>query len=666
MRSWFLGLSLRKKIYLSLILPVAGFFFSGCWLVWQQMSIVEQTRKVDRIVALSVSDSRLVHEMQRERGMSGVFLNSHGAKFREELSAQRVKTDAGLAELTRLLAQNDEGLQAAGSLRQIAQSLSGLTELRGQVDGQSIAAPECLRRYTQSVTVLLNWVDKARGEVRAPDMVRRLGAYSLLLRYKEMNGQERAVGASIFAQGKGNEALLVQYFSVRAQARAYLERTILVVDEAQSAQLQSLEKSPEAEQVHRYEQEIVDHLFTGGMTSSAAEWFAASTGYIDRIHAQETGMTDAVLAESAGMMRRAKVSLLALLVGILLVLAIALWSSHAGCEWICRAMRRVLGRATEIAKGDLSGAPLPSDSDEEIGRMACAMNAMQNSLKELICAMGNGADLVAENSRSLSAAATRQSEHAVEQARQVEQIVYAVQQIGDAVERIDTLVHAAMDESQQSAVMATQASQAVDGNLESLREIAASSTRLSVQVTSLGENSEKIGSAANVIEDIAGQTNLLALNANIEAARAGVHGRGFAIVANEVRQLADRTSKATESISSLIESIQTETRQAVDSIHTDTERVQKGVQETETVPTMMRNIIGASERIGGVVSDVAHASQQQMEAMRQIRESVETIRQMSQQNTQAAREGADACTHLTRLTEEMRDHVQNFSYGTVC
>jgi methyl-accepting chemotaxis protein len=184
------------------------------------------------------------------------------------------------------------------------------------------------------------------------------------------------------------------------------------------------------------------------------------------------------------------------------------------------------------------------------------------------------------------------------------------------------------------------------------------------RIAALGRNSEQIGKIIGVIDDIADQTNLLALNAAIEAARAGEQGRGFAVVADEVRKLAERTSKATKEIAAMIESIQQETHSAVQAMEVGSRDVQVGVEKTSAAGTALEAMIKMSEQVGDMVAQIATAATQQSSATEQINANVAQISSLTAESSASADQTAKACTDLSELAFDLQKLAGRFTVET--
>jgi methyl-accepting chemotaxis protein len=193
-----------------------------------------------------------------------------------------------------------------------------------------------------------------------------------------------------------------------------------------------------------------------------------------------------------------------------------------------------------------------------------------------------------------------------------------------------------------------------------MRSINDSVSASAASVQELGKRGTQIGEIIAVINDIADQTNLLALNAAIEAARAGEHGRGFAVVADEVRKLADRTTKATEEIGESIQAIQTETGDAVERMNAGTAEVERGVELATGAGESLRRIVAGARDVAGMIRSIAAAAEQQSAASEEVSRNVESISSVTRQSSEGAGQAATAAAELSAKAERLQGLVARF------
>jgi methyl-accepting chemotaxis protein len=330
---------------------------------------------------------------------------------------------------------------------------------------------------------------------------------------------------------------------------------------------------------------------------------------------------------------------------------------------ITRSISRPVGKTVlileSLADCDLRGT-LDIDTEDELGVMAAALNKTIATFRTMIATISQSAEQVASASEEISSGAGQTVESARHQADQTHQAATAMQEMTATVQQISESSQKAADTSRGAAEAARQGGQVVEATLSSMRNIAAATTKTAALVADLGKSSEQIGKIIAVIDDIADQTNLLALNAAIEAARAGEQGRGFAVVADEVRKLAERTTKATKEIATMIQSIQAETKHAVEAMEVGNREVQVGVEKTSNSGTALKQIIRLSEQAGDMIAQIATAATEQSATTEQINANVTQISSATQESSAAAEQTAKACTDLSGLAFDLQTVVSQF------
>lgn len=314
----------------------------------------------------------------------------------------------------------------------------------------------------------------------------------------------------------------------------------------------------------------------------------------------------------------------------------------------------------EIAAKNLAVEDITIHSRDEVGKAGTALNAMKNTLRSLIHSIASTAEHVASASEEISSSATQQAQGAETQKGQATQVAAAMQEMSSTVHEVSENSNRAAEASRQAAETAREGGAIVEDSLATMRAIADSVSATAQKVEELGKSSDQIGRIIGVIDDIADQTNLLALNAAIEAARAGEQGRGFAVVADEVRKLAERTTSATKEVATMVQSIQSETKTAVAAMHEGTKQVEQGVATTARAGDSLKQIIQMSEEVGEMITHIATAAAQQSSATEQVNQNVDQINRLVNESAIGAQQSAKACQDLSGLALDLQKMVSAF------
>ena len=313
----------------------------------------------------------------------------------------------------------------------------------------------------------------------------------------------------------------------------------------------------------------------------------------------------------------------------------------------------------QVAAGDLS-VEIPVANTDSTSLLA-AMKVMQSNLQKLIGEIQTNADMVASAAKKMTIAAedvawssNQQSASSLEIAAAMEQSTVSINLISDSANRAQTI-------SGDSELLMNETSGVVSEAVNRIAKIATVVEQASQTVRTLGQESENVSKIVLVIKEVADQTNLLALNAAIEAARAGEQGRGFAVVADEVRKLAERTTQSTQEITTMISSMQSSARDAVTCIEDAVANVNEGVILTKRVGESVSRLGASSHEVKGVIIDVSSALREQNAASNEIARNVEQIAQTGERNSGAVGAVAKAATELQQLANSLTDSARHFT-----
>ena len=297
---------------------------------------------------------------------------------------------------------------------------------------------------------------------------------------------------------------------------------------------------------------------------------------------------------------------------------------------------------------------------DEVAQASTAFNRLldrlQASFREISShteAVNTAANRVANASHEMSIASGHQSEAASSMAATVEEMTVSINHVADRAGEANQL-------STASGELAHKGEGIIGDTVAGINSIAETVRYASEQISRLEQQSERINNVVSVIKEVADQTNLLALNAAIEAARAGEQGRGFAVVADEVRKLAERTTQSTQEIASTILEMQAGAQAAVHGIHAVVERVDEGVSRAEQANEAIQEIGEGSRKTVDMVGDISDAIREQSMASTAIAQQVEKIAQMSEENSAAAQSTSDTAGELAHLAQEMQQVVAQY------
>ena len=313
--------------------------------------------------------------------------------------------------------------------------------------------------------------------------------------------------------------------------------------------------------------------------------------------------------------------------------------------------------ASRISSNNLSVMITPRSEKDILSNSFCEM---VSNLSGMIRRLADTANGVASAADQITRLSDEMAGGANDQTDQVNQITTAIQEMAATIMQSTKHAEEASEASRRASSTAESGGQTVSETVQGMQSIQMVVQESSESIGKLAQSADQIDKIVSVIDDIADQTNLLALNAAIEAARAGEQGRGFAVVADEVRKLAERTSKATDEIGGVIDDVQQKTSGAVKGMETGLESVQKGRELADQAGFSLQEIVSSSQQVLAMIEQIATASTEQAQVAEDLSARIESIRNVTNNTAQRSSESADAAKSLSQQADQLREVVALF------
>jgi methyl-accepting chemotaxis protein len=327
--------------------------------------------------------------------------------------------------------------------------------------------------------------------------------------------------------------------------------------------------------------------------------------------------------------------------------------------------QKLLDEMEIFSEGDLTAKLTVENKNDIIGKLFEGFNRAVERINETIKKVGEAVEATANSANEISSSTNEMSKGLMEQSQQTIELAGAVEEMTKTILETTKNSTSAADAAKNSGVIAKEGGKVVNETIEGMNNVAEVVKKSAETVHSLGKNSEQIGEIIQVIDDIADQTNLLALNAAIEAARAGEQGRGFAVVADEVRKLAERTTKATKEIASMIKQIQKDTEGAVKSMNEGTIEVEKGKELANRAGHSLDQIIKETDHVLDISIQVAAASEEQSNTAESIGKNIDEINTVVNDSATGIQQIAGAAEKLNNLTGNLESLLSRFKLDTL-
>lgn len=653
-------ISIRGKLALMLLLPLAiAIYFLGSTLIgsWRMSEAME---RVQLLAEVSVDASNLVHELQKERGLTAGFLGAKGQRLGDKLSGQRSKVDQRLQDYYKRLETLDRNLlwpAINDQFDMIEQRLNNLGALRNQVSSLDIATKKAIGQYTAANAALLELVSLMAQETDVVALANRINAYYYFLSGKERAGIERAVLSNTFARDNFGEGMKSRFITLVSEQNTYHQIFTEFATPDQEALFTQTVKGDAVDEVMRLRKLAAST--DNGFNTEAGYWFEMATGRIELLKQVEDTLSTELKAAAGQYSASAFNSLMWLGAAASLSLGLTLILSFGVYGLIDRQMRSLSDAMKLVEESDLS-ARAEVISEDGLGRVAKSFNIMMGNLADLVYQVRNASQLLIESVSKMQQVTGSVEQEVQSGLQQTEMVAAAINEMGASVREVAQNCAQASNDADSAN---TNTDQGLEISLEaqqSIQQLTDELVNASQVVRRLANDSDEIGSILDVIQGVAEQTNLLALNAAIEAARAGEQGRGFAVVADEVRSLAQKTHQATEQIQTMIEKLQQGSQAAVSVMEESQGRAQNTLGQFDHGAAALQQIKAQIALVNDINHQVAAATEEQSSTVEEINENVSSIQQRYQQTMAITDTLKQSRDQMQTLAESLQGYVRQF------
>ncbi len=331
-------------------------------------------------------------------------------------------------------------------------------------------------------------------------------------------------------------------------------------------------------------------------------------------------------------------------------------------QYLALSVAKILEQMDRLAAGDLT-VGLKVENNDDIGKLFKGFNDTVKNIREILISVTEAIEATASASSEISSSTEEMAAGAQEQSSQVTEVAVASEQMATTIIHTSQNATNAVKLSKEASQKADQGVEKILAAKDGMDKITANTKATVLIIDSLKQKSDQIGEITRVINEIADQTNLLALNAAIEAARAGEQGRGFAVVADEVRKLAERTSVATKEIAQTVTAIQKEAKDADSSMSESAGSVELGISLNKQVEDVLYNINEGIKQVTTEIEQVATANEEQSATAEQISKNVEGITGVIHESAAGTQQIAKSAEDLNNLTENLLNLVARFNLG---
>ncbi|WP_236536739.1 methyl-accepting chemotaxis protein, partial [Pseudomonas syringae] len=584
--------------------PLVGFLaFAGLFVADKSENLGDMRRAVTA-TAVAQKLSNVVTTIQRERGASGVFLGSGGKSMQDKLKAFRQETDKAISEMR---TQSTDGIPGPDK---VYRALDDLTALRLKVDTLGINNTESSTRFTDVIKTLVGFSYSLEASIEDPEILRGLSSLNQFVDMKERAGRERVLLVQAFNQNRFDAPLLSRFSRNLGEFSGYLEAFQRWSPEVFKTKLNDVMQQPGSLEVARLQRLGFDTPMGDPLNVKPEDWFNLATSRIDLMAQVEAELGQNVVSLATDARSSAQSSLYVAVATVVLMLIVVLWLASVIIRNIKVAVVDVNRTLIALSTRDLTARTRYVGKDE-FGEISRNLDNMAQQISDVIRDIGSATAQVATAAEQSSAVALQTSQNVAQQRQGTDQVATAISEMSATVKDVARSTTDAAAMSQRVNTSTVQGKAEIENTISLIQGLSLQAEQTSQIIGELKGESNAISSVLDVIRGVADQTNLLALNAAIEAARAGEQGRGFAVVADEVRNLAKKTQESTVSIQNMIANLQSGSERAATSMQETLGKAQAGASSVVRAGELLEEIAEGIASISDRNIQVASAAEEQ-------------------------------------------------------
>jgi len=655
----FSDISFKHKIIMLLALPMLGFLWLSASSLSQSVAINNEMSVLTQYTELSVEYSELVHELQKERGMTAGFIGSNGAKFSSKLRKQRADTDAKHAQLMRFLQNNAVSDRKIKQLQtSIQQDLAMLKGIRNKVDSQNIQLGAALGYYTKLNAKLLSVSGLIVEMSSDASITAETVAYYNFLQGKERAGIERAVLSNTFSKDHFGPGNFATFIGLVIEQETYFANFTTFATE--------INKQFFEQQLNSAATKEVLALRTIAKTKStdfnvdAEYWFTQSSVRIGQLKTIQDALELSLLNLVDSNRDNAMTTLMRNIVFSLLIIMISAMISFVTIRDLLARVKELMNVMTEVRDNNDLTVQTQLAGNSELGQIATALNLTLSQFSGAMDNISTSSITLASAAEETAQTCAYSSTSLTEQQDGISLIATAIEELSATVKEVAHNTQLTADSAKEVDTQATDGYEIVQQSSLSIEALASEIDSLAQRITNLHHSSNNITNMVDVIKSVADQTNLLALNAAIEAARAGEQGRGFAVVADEVRTLAKRTQESTAEIESFIGALQADANAAFNVIEVSQSKAGDAVAKSKNVAQTLQDITVAVNQIFAMTEQVATAIEEQSVVTQDVAENIVNVKQKSMESATGANQIAMTAREQAQLATSLQDVARVF------